>query len=118
MVSGLLSDGAVVARGSASFTELVSSGAVTMKITSRTSITSISGTMLISPIGELLPLESKLANAMVCQSFGEVCCSRGERLARAGCPRSLPARGRLQRTMNGETENGDQASFVSVRLPA
>ena len=42
-----------------------------MKITSSTSITSMSGTMLISPIGVLLFLESKLAKAMVDRSFGE-----------------------------------------------
>ena len=68
---GLFSVGLVVARGSASLTELVSSGAVTMKITSSTSITSMSGTMLISPIGVLLFLESKLAKAMMYRSFGE-----------------------------------------------
>jgi hypothetical protein len=36
-----------------------------MKITSSTSITSISGTMLMSDIGALALLESKLAKAML-----------------------------------------------------
>ena len=53
-----------VALGRSSLTALVSSGAVTMKITSSTSTTSISGTMLISAIGAEDVLRSKLANAM------------------------------------------------------
>jgi hypothetical protein len=65
MWSGLVRLGLLVARGRSIFTEWVSSGAVTMKITSSTSITSISGIMLISAIGAAPPLRSKLPNAIM-----------------------------------------------------
>ena len=51
--SGLRSLTCELAFGSSSLTACVSSGAVMMKITSSTSMTSISGTMLISAIGAL-----------------------------------------------------------------
>src|SRR5262245_51190213 len=57
--------GAELAFGSSSLTACVSRGAVTMKITSSTSITSISGTMLISAMGAPAFFESKLAKAML-----------------------------------------------------
>src|SRR5271156_2650141 len=47
--------GLLAATGKLIFTALVSNGAVMMKITSNTSITSISGIMLISAIGALSP---------------------------------------------------------------
>src|SRR5262245_10057093 len=50
-LSGLVTFGALEALGRSTFTACVSSGAVMMKITSSTSITSISGIMLISAIG-------------------------------------------------------------------
>ena len=53
-----------VALGRSSLTALVKSGAVTMKITSSTSTTSINGTMLISAMGWDEVLRSKLAKAM------------------------------------------------------
>src|SRR5687768_15888621 len=56
MLSGLVRLGVLVARGRSIFTECVSSGAVMMKMTSRTSITSISGIMLISAMGASAPL--------------------------------------------------------------
>src|SRR4051812_1374605 len=59
-----------VAFGSSSLTACVSSGAVMMKMTSSTSITSMSGTMLISAIGAPALLESKLAKAMAAPSGG------------------------------------------------
>ena len=49
--SGFWMSAVEVALGRSSLTALVSSGAVTMKITSSTSTTSINGTMLISAIG-------------------------------------------------------------------
>ena len=54
-----------VALGRSSLTALVRSGAVTMKITSSTSTTSINGTMLISDMGWDEVLRSKLPKAMV-----------------------------------------------------
>src|SRR6185369_10033893 len=62
--SGFWMSAVELALGRSSFTALVSSGAVTMKITSSTSTTSINGTMLISAIGWLDDLRSKLAKAM------------------------------------------------------
>src|SRR5476649_1062255 len=62
--SGFWMSAVEVALGRSSLTALVSSGAVTMKITSSTSTTSINGTMLISAIGALEVLRSKLAKAM------------------------------------------------------
>src|SRR6185295_9910573 len=56
MLSGLVRLGALVALGRSILTECVSSGAVMMKMTSSTSITSISGIMLISAIGASVPL--------------------------------------------------------------
>src|ERR1041384_6376020 len=64
ILSGLVILGVEVALGRSTFTAWVSSGAVMMKITSSTSITSISGTMLISAIGAPAFFESKLAHAM------------------------------------------------------
>ena len=55
MFSGLVMLGWLDALGRSIFTACVSSGAVMMKITSSTSITSISGIMLISAIGALPP---------------------------------------------------------------
>jgi hypothetical protein len=54
-----------LAFGSSSFTACVRGGAVTMKMTSSTSITSISGTMLISAIGVPAFFGSKLAKAIL-----------------------------------------------------
>src|SRR4051812_35040717 len=53
MLSGLVRLGWLDALGRSILTECVRRGAVMMKITSRTSITSISGIMLISAIGAL-----------------------------------------------------------------
>src|SRR5258706_14657356 len=58
-----------VALGRWSLTALVSSGAVTMKITSSTSTTSINGTMLISAMGWDEVLRSKLPKAMSLSSL-------------------------------------------------
>src|SRR5690242_17746608 len=62
--SGFWMSAVEVALGRSSLTTLVKSGAVTMKITSSTSTTSINGTMLISAIGWLPVLRSKLPKAM------------------------------------------------------
>jgi hypothetical protein len=51
MLSGLVRLTSLDALGRSTFTAWVSSGAVMMKITRRTSMTSISGIMLISAIG-------------------------------------------------------------------
>src|SRR6185503_21180379 len=63
--SGFWMSALEVALGRSSLTAWVSSGAVTMKITSSTSTTSINGTMLISAIGCEAFLRSKLPKAMV-----------------------------------------------------
>ena len=60
--------GRLDALGKSILTAWVSSGAVMMKITNSTSITSMSGTMLISDIAWPLPLESKLPKAMIIRS--------------------------------------------------
>src|SRR5207249_1716358 len=62
--SGFWMSAVEVALGRSSLTALVSKGAVTMKITSSTSTTSINGTMLISAIGWDEAFRSKLAKAM------------------------------------------------------
>ena len=62
--SGFWMSAAEVALGRSSLTTLVKSGAVTMKITSSTSTTSINGTMLISAMGCDEVLRSKLPKAM------------------------------------------------------
>jgi hypothetical protein len=64
-VIGSTCEGAEVACGTSMRTACDSNGAVMMKITSSTSITSINGTMLISDIGApLLPPPLKLPKAM------------------------------------------------------
>ncbi len=55
IVSGLSALALACALGRSSLIECVSSGAVMMKITSSTSITSTSGVVLISDIGWLAP---------------------------------------------------------------
>ena len=62
--SGFWISAVEVALGRSSLTALVRSGAVTMKITSNTSTTSINGTMLISAMGWDEVLRSKLPKAM------------------------------------------------------
>src|SRR5882724_4915790 len=62
--SGFWMSALEVALGRSSLTALVKSGAVTMKITSSTSATSINGTMLISAMGWDEDLRSKLPKAM------------------------------------------------------
>src|SRR4051812_35492598 len=64
MFSGLVRFGVLEALGRSIFTEWVSSGAVMMKITSSTSITSMSGIMLISAIGALPPVRLKFPKAI------------------------------------------------------
>ena len=59
-----------VASGRSSLTAWVSSGAVRMKITSSTSITSISGTMLISAMGAAAPCLLKPPNAITPLAMG------------------------------------------------
>src|SRR5436190_8729392 len=67
--SGFWMSAVELALGRSSLTAWVSSGAVTMKITSSTSTTSINGTMLISAIGWLaFLLRSKLPKAMAVSS--------------------------------------------------
>src|SRR5262245_22419757 len=63
-LSGLVRFGALAAFGRSIFTACVKSGAVMMKITSSTSITSISGIMLMSAIGAPMPLRWKPPKAM------------------------------------------------------
>src|SRR5690554_2757378 len=62
--TGSCSTGCALTCGTSMRMEWLSNGAVMMKITSSTSITSISGTMLISDIVLDEPLESKPPNAM------------------------------------------------------
>src|SRR5258708_15461071 len=64
-LSGFWMSALDVALGRSSLTALVRSGAVTMKITSNTSTTSINGTMLISAMGWDEDFRSKLAKAMI-----------------------------------------------------
>src|SRR5260370_1099639 len=71
MCSGLVRLGWLDALGRSIFTACVSSGAVMMKITSSTSMTSISGIMLISAIGADSPVCLKLPNAISVGSLGE-----------------------------------------------
>src|SRR5258705_1010469 len=63
-LSGFWMSALEAALGRSSLTALVRSGAVTMKITSNTSATSINGTMLISAMGWDEDLRSKLPKAM------------------------------------------------------
>ena len=63
--SGFWISAVELALGRSSLTALVRSGAVTMKITSSTSTTSINGTMLISAMGWDEFLRSKLPKAMI-----------------------------------------------------
>src|SRR5882757_2805412 len=65
ILSGFTWSAVELALGRSSLTAWVSSGAVTMKMTSRTSTTSISGTMLISAIGAELVFLSRLPKAMI-----------------------------------------------------
>src|SRR5688572_8834731 len=62
--SGLVMFGSELALGRSTFTAWVSSGAVMMKMTSSTSITSMSGIMLISAIGAWAPLLLNPPNAI------------------------------------------------------
>src|SRR5690606_29999224 len=64
ITTGFCSTGWAVTWGTLMRIEWLSRGAVMMKITSSTSITSINGTMLISDMVVPGPLESKLPNAM------------------------------------------------------
>src|SRR4051812_49403461 len=65
------SSGVLVALGRSIFTEWVSSGAVTMKITSSTSMMSTNGMTLISAIGALRrPPPSKPPNAILSALHG------------------------------------------------
>src|SRR5690242_887338 len=64
MWSGFVRLAWLAAFGKSIFTAWVSSGAVMMKMTRRTSITSISGIMLISAIGADSPPALKLPNAI------------------------------------------------------
>src|SRR5688572_24059189 len=79
ILSGLSWFAVELTLGSSSLTACVSSGAVMMKITSSTSITSISGTMLMSDIGAEPLLPSKLAKAITVPSASGV---RGRGLRR------------------------------------
>src|SRR6185295_5754545 len=65
MLSARVMLGVLVALGRSILTECVRSGAVMMKITSSTSMTSISGIMLISAIGASAPLRWKPPKAML-----------------------------------------------------
>src|SRR5512146_718872 len=65
--------GELDALGRSIFTACVSSGAVMMKITSNTSMTSISGIMLISAIGVPAPVLLNSPNAMSGRPFYQRC---------------------------------------------
>src|SRR4029078_2151789 len=83
--------GVLDARGRSTFTACVSSGAVMMKITSSTSMTSISGTMLISAMGalELALLNPPNAITLLLGLRADAAWAQARREARKRARRSL-----------------------------
>ena len=111
----------LVACGSCSLTECVSSGAVTMKITSSTSITSISGTMLISDTGAPEDCRSKLAKAISVLPVprDQAAAGRSGRTAPASAPRSRPLSASVEPVDRKVSSSKAKASSLalSTRLP-